>query len=58
MEEMPRKTKRACPKGCKKAKRRKRKKSRWQKHVMAEFRRNKSGGFSAVLRRAKKTYKK
>jgi len=52
---MPRK-KRACPAGCKKAKRRK--KSRWQKHVMAEFRRNKTGGFSAVLRRAKKSYKK
>jgi hypothetical protein len=46
-------------KPCRKAKKgKKRKPSAWNKHVMKEFRKNKSGGFSAALRRAAKTYRK
>jgi len=43
---------------CKKKRGKKRKPSAWNKHVMAEYRRNKSAGFTAALRRAKKTYRK
>ena len=44
--------------GKKKKRGKKRKASAWNKHVMAEYRRNKSAGFSAALVRAKKTYSK
>ena len=51
--------KKKCPKGCKpRKKRRGGGKSPWIKHVMKEFNRNKSAGFAAALRRAKKTWKK
>ncbi len=52
---MPRK-KRVARKTKKKG--RKRPKSRWMKAVMVEYRRNKSGGLSGAMRRAKKNYKK
>ena len=39
-------------------KKRGKKRTAWNKHVMAEYRRNKSAGFSAALVRAKKTYRK
>jgi len=32
--------------------------SRWMKHVMLTYRRNKKGGLRAAMRRAKKTYRK
>ncbi len=32
--------------------------SKWLTHVMKTYRANKKGGFSAALRRAKKTYRK
>ena len=37
--------------------RKKKKLSPWTKHVMAEYRRNKSGGLKGAMRRAKKTYR-
>ena len=38
--------------------RKKRKKSAWIKHVMATFKKNKSAGFSAAMKRAKSTWRK
>ena len=35
---------------------RKKKLSPWVKHVMSEYRKNKGAGFSAAMKRAKKTY--
>ena len=49
---MPRKKKKGT------TKRRKRKISPWIKHVMKEYRKNKSAGYSAAMRRAKKTWHK
>ena len=40
----------------KRPKRRKKAHSPWIKHVMKTYRANKSAGFSAALKRAKKTY--
>ena len=37
---------------------RKKKLSPWVKHVMAEYRKNKKAGFSAAMKRAKKTYRR
>jgi len=45
----------ACPK---RGKKKRKAGNRWMKHVMKEYRRNKKGGLSAALRRAKKTYRK
>ena len=42
----------------KRAKGRKKKLSPWIKHVMKTYRANKSAGFSAAMRKAKKTYKR
>ena len=52
---MPRK-KRAARKT--KRKGRKRPRSRWMKAVMVEYRKNKSGGLSGAMRRAKQKYRK
>ena len=41
-----------------KKKKGKKKLSPWVKHVMAEYRKNKSAGFSAAMKRAKKTYRR
>ena len=41
-----------------KTRRKKRKPTRWNKHVMAVYRKNKAAGFSAAMSRAKKTYRK
>ena len=32
--------------------------SRWMKHVMSVYRKNKSAGLSAAMKKAKKSYKK
>ena len=32
--------------------------SRWMKHVMSVYRKNKKGGLKAAMRKAKSTYKK
>jgi hypothetical protein len=42
----------------KKKKGRKRKISPWIRHVMAEYRKNKAGGYSAAMKRAKATWTK
>ena len=39
-----------------KRKRRKRKISPWIKHVLATYRKNKSAGYSAAMKRAKSTW--
>ncbi len=39
----------------KSTRRKKRKPTRWNKHVMAVYRKNKAAGFSAAMSRAKKT---
>ena len=31
--------------------------SRWQKHLMTVYRKNKKGGLAAAMRKAKKTYR-
>ena len=36
----------------------KKKKSAWMRHVLKVYRKNKKGGLSAALKRAKKTFKK
>ena len=36
----------------------KKKKSAWMRHLLKEYRKNKKGGLSAALKRAKKTFKK
>jgi len=50
---MPRKTKKA-----KKSTKKKGGRGKWMAHVMKEYRKNKSGGLKAAMRRAKKSYKK
>ena len=46
------------PKHAKKKGGRKKKKSAWIKHVMATYKKNKSAGFSAAMKRAKSTWRK
>jgi len=50
--------KRAKKKTKKTGRKRKRKLSRWNKHVMKTYRANKKAGFKAAMRKAKSTYKR